>query len=253
LPFTNGLLVMNKSLLRFATLLLLVLGALLAPQVARAQIYDPANPNATNPAVPKTVRPDTARVRKATVADKRKKAAEDSVRRTEKLFGYRVTPAAKAGYLALVPGLGQIHNHKWWKLPIVYGGIGTVAGILIYWQRGLNDFVRSSDSLLISKDPKFRGATFPNDNLYGDARLVKQPSGIDNGIVFYRHYRDGFILYTALAYGVTILDAIVDAHLKSFDVSDDLTLHWQPTLLYAPSPVGGLPVVPGMAVALHFK
>ena len=243
---------MNKSLLRLAALLL-VLGALLGPRAARAQVYDPTNPNANNPAVPKTIRPDTARVRKATVADKRKKAAEDSVRRTEKLFGYRVTPAAKAGYLALVPGLGQIHNRKWWKLPIVYGGLGTMAGILIYWQRGFNDFARSADSLAVSKDPKFRGAAFPNDNLWGQAKSVNTINGIDNGVVFFRHYRDGFILYTALAYGVTVLDAIVDAHLKTFDVSDDLSLHWQPTLLYAPGPAGGLPIVPGVAVALRVK
>lgn len=245
---------MNKSLPRLTALLLLVLGAALGPRPARAQVpFDPTNPNANNPAVPKTIRPDTARVRKPTLADKRKKAAADSVRRTEKLFGFRVTRPAKAGYLALVPGLGQIYNRRWWKLPLVYGGLGTVAGILIFYQRGLNDFVRSADSLAVSRDPKFHNAPFPNSNLWGQAKAVNLPTGIDNGIFFYRHYRDGFILYTAAAYGIQVLDAIVDAHLHSFDVSDDLTLRWQPTLLPVPGPAAGLAVAPGLAVALHFK
>ncbi len=242
---------MKKSLLRLAALLLLVLGAALAPHAVRAQVpFDPLNPNANNPAVPKITRPDTARIRKPTLADKRKKAADDSVRRTEKLFGMRVTRPAKAGYLALVPGLGQIYNRRWWKLPIVYGGIGTVAGILVFYQQHLNDYVSASNSLIT--DTAFSRKPLPNPNLPGQAGKELTAAGIQNGIVFYRHYRDGFILYTALTYGITILDAIVDAHLKSFDVSDDLTLHWQPTLLYVPSPTG-LPIVPGLAVAMHFK
>ncbi|MFD1468216.1 DUF5683 domain-containing protein [Hymenobacter caeli] len=243
---------MNKPLLRLAALLLLVLGALLGPRAARAQVYDPANPNANNPAVPKTIRPDTARVRKTTLADKRKKHAEDSVRRTEMLFGFRVTRPAKAGYLALVPGLGQVYNRKWWKLPIVYGGIGTVAYILSYEQRALNEYTNASN--LISTDPTVAAMPLPNANLPGD-RVSKERTvaGIQNGIIFYRHYRDGFILYTALAYGVTIIDAIVDAHLYSFDVSDDLSFRWQPTLLPVPGPVGGLALAPGVAVGLHFK
>ncbi len=241
---------MNKSLPRLTALLLLVLGALVAPQAVRAQVYDPTNPNAINPAAPRTVRPDTARVRKPTAADKRKKAAGDSVRRTERLFGFRVTRPAKAGYLALVPGLGQIYNRRWWKLPLVYGGVGTVVGILIYEQQGLNDYVNAANSL--ATDPVVRSTPLPNP-AFGRASREISPDGIQNGIVFYRHYRDAFILYTGVAYGIQVLDAIVDAHLHSFDVSDDLTLRWQPTLLPVPGSGTVLPTAPGVAVALHFK
>ncbi len=247
---------MNKSLPRLAALLLLVLGAALGPRPARAQVpFDPTNPNANNPAVPKTIRPDTARVRKPTLADKRKKAAADSVRRTEKLFGFRVTRPAKAGYLALVPGLGQIYNRRWWKLPLVYGGVGTVVGILVFYQRALNEYSNASKLLLGDPVNHVPG----NPTLIGNAALgpragqERTADGIQNGIVFYRHYRDGFILYTGVAYGIQVLDAIVDAHLHSFDVSDDLTLRWQPTLLPVPGPAAGPAVAPGMAVALHFK
>lgn len=241
---------MNKSLPRLAALLLVLL-ATLAPRAGRAQVpFDPTNPNANNPAVPRTVRPDTARVRKPTAADKRKKAAEDSVRRTEKLFGFRVTRPAKAGYLALVPGLGQIYNRRWWKLPIVYGSIGTMVGIMVYEQQGLNDYVNASTAL--TSDPVVRNTPLPNP-AFGRASREISADGIQNGIVFYRHYRDAFILYTGVAYGIQVLDAIVDAHLHSFDVSDDLTLNWQPALLPVPGSGTALPTAPGVAVALHFK
>lgn len=241
---------MNKSLLRLAALWLLVLGVAWGPRAARAQVYDPTNPNAVNPAAPPVVRPDTARIRKPTAASKRKKAAEDSVRRTEKFLGMRVTPPAKAGYLALVPGLGQIYNRRWWKLPLVYGGVGTVVGILIFEQRALNEYTNASDLLLT--DRTISAQPFPNAALGPRAGKENSAEAIQNGIVFYRHYRDGFIFYTGIVYGLQVLDAIVDAHLKTFDVGDDLTLRWQPTMLWAPG-APGIPVVPGMAVALHFK
>lgn len=243
---------MNTSLLRLAAMLLLALGAAWGPRAARAQVFDPTNPNAVNPAAPPVVRPDTARIRKPTLADKRRKNAEDSLRRTEIFLGMRVTPPAKAGYLALVPGLGQIYNRRWWKLPLVYAGLGTVAGILIFEQRNLNDYTRSSDSLLLGKQLKFRNQPFPNSNLFGEAQKANSAEAIQSGIQFYRHYRDGFIFYTGIVYGLQVLDAIVDAHLKTFDVGDDLSLHWQPTLLWAPGGPG-VPMVPGVAVALHFK
>ncbi|WP_140465809.1 DUF5683 domain-containing protein [Hymenobacter nivis] len=241
---------MKMSLLRFAALLLLVLGAAWGPRAARAQVLDPTNPNVVNPAAPPVVRPDTARIRKPTLADKRKKAAEDSARRTEVFFGMRVTPPAKAGYMALVPGLGQIYNRRWWKLPLVYGALGTVAGILIFEQRALTEYSNASN--LLQTDSAVRAKPFPNAALGPRAGKEASPEAIQNGIVFYRHYRDGFIFYTGIVYGLTVLDAIVDAHLKTFDVGDDLSLHWQPTLLWAPGGPG-VPMVPGVAVALHFK
>lgn len=241
---------MSKYLPPLTALLLMFIAAL-GPRVGRAQVpFDPSNPNANNPAVPRTVRPDTARVRKPTAADKRKKAADDSVRRTEKLFGFRVTRPAKAGYLALVPGLGQVYNRRWWKLPIVYGGVGTVIYILAFEQRGFTEYTNAA-YLLTS--PAISIKPLPNPDLGPRAGRERTPDAIQNGIVFYRHYRDAFILYTGVAYGIQILDAIVDAHLHSFDVSDDLTLRWQPTLLPVPGPAVGLLLSPGVVVALHFK
>ena len=217
----------------------------------RAQVFDSANPNANNPSVPRAVRSDTARVRERTAAGKRKKATEDSVRRTEKLFGFRVTRPAKAGYLALIPGLGQAYNRRWWKLPLVYGAIGATVGTLVHEQRGLNEFVNAAD--LLANNPAVRAVPLPNPALGPLAGKQLSVTALQNYLVFFRHYRDGLILYTGFVYGLTVLDAIVDAHLHSFDVSDDLTMRWQPTLLVTPGGMGGILFTPGVAVALHFN
>ena len=68
-----------------------------------------------------------------------------------------------------------------------------------------------------------------------------------SGIVFYRGNRDIFYLYIGIAYGLQIVDALVDAHLKDFDVSDDLSLHWQPALLRVPGQAWALPTAPGLS------
>jgi len=76
---------------------------------------------------------------------------------------------------------------------------------------------------------------------------------LNSGVVFYRGYRDLFYLYIGLAYSLQIVDALVDAHLQNFDVSDDLTLHWEPTLLAVPGQATALPTTPGLIFALRIK
>jgi hypothetical protein len=191
------------------------------------------------------LRNDTARVApKLTKEQKRAKAAADSVFKTERLFGLRVTRAQKAGYLALLPGAGQIYNKRWWKLPLVYGLVGTLGGVeYFYWSRYSN-YVKAKE--LIQTDKTYT---------YGDERLeyakvARNGGEIENGIIFYRRNRDLYILVFAAGYALQILDAVVDAHLRDFDVGKDLSLHWQPTLL--PVPGQPLPAL-GATVALRVK
>ena len=227
---------------RLAALLVL---AALALRPARAQA--PPDADANNPAVPKTARPDTARVRKPAPADKRQRHADDSVRRTERLFGYRVTRPAKAGYLALVPGLGQAYNRRWWKVPLVYGALGTAFGFLRYEQQGLKEY-GDAQKLLDARQARVGDAA-----LGPRASQARSYDEVKSYVESFRHYRDGFVFYTVMAYGLQALDAIVDAHLHGFDVSDELALGWRPALLAAPGPAGALAAVPGVAVAVRFK
>ncbi|HET9506252.1 MAG TPA: DUF5683 domain-containing protein [Hymenobacter sp.] len=210
-----------------------------APAWAQLPSTAVVDPDLTQP------RNDTARVApKLTKAQKRERAAADSVFKTERLFGLRVTRAQKAGYLALLPGAGQIYNRRWWKLPLVYGLVGSLGSIeYFYWSRYSN-YVKAKELLQTDKTYTY------GDERLGYARLARNGNEIESGIIFYRRNRDLYILVFMAGYGLQILDAVVDAHLHDFDVGRDLSLHWQPALLPVPGQV--LPGI-GATVALRVK
>lgn len=126
----------------------------------------------------------------------------------------------KAGiYSALLPGLGQYHNKKYWKIPLVWGLIGTGVGITLYqnnlYQRYRNAFLLELDG----KPNEFSSLGIPN---LKDALGRQQDA--------FKRYRDYWIAITALAYLLNILDAVVDAHLYEGRRDPDLAL--KPTVLY---------------------
>ncbi|TGD78841.1 DUF5683 domain-containing protein [Hymenobacter wooponensis] len=169
-----------------------------------------------------TTGPDSARVSTPDV--------NDSLRRTEKLFGWRVTRPQKAALLALaLPGSGQIYNRQYWKLPLVYGGLGGVGYLLVAYQSRYKEYVKGKKQFIAAQNA---GTPITVAQLSGSR--VNQEGTITNvqrGIVFYRRNRDTFIAYTALVYGVTILDALVAAHLRDFDISEDLSMRFDPAIL----------------------
>lgn len=120
----------------------------------------------------------------------------------------------KAALLALVPGLGQIYNKKYWKLPLVYGALGACIYVVDFNQFYYRSYLDQFNTLLETDSP--------NRNTM--RQLVEQQN-------FYRRRRDLSIIITAAVYGLQILDAYVDAHLFHYDISDDLTLQWEPRML----------------------
>lgn len=121
---------------------------------------------------------------------------------------------------AIAPGWGQIYNKKYWKLPLVWGALGTTAGIYFYnvkYYRSLKqayiyrtDDIDSNNDLI---DPEFR-------NLSDEAIRSYRNS--------FRQNVDYSVLFFILFWGLNVVDATVDAHLKAFDVSDDLSLQIKP-------------------------
>jgi hypothetical protein len=215
--------------------LLLLLALLAAAAGAQAQVI--------------TAGPDSAQV--SSSKPTKKELAADSARRTERLFGLRLTRPQKAGYLALIPGAGQIYNRRYWKLPLVYGMLGGLGYGLYFQQKAYREYVDASEELAIN--PPAAGQTLLDvlsADKYPRARRERSVTNVTNSIVFYRRYRDLFVLFNALGYSLQILDAVVDAHLYDFNVSDDLSLRWQPTLL--PVPGQALPGM-GFTAALVLK
>ena len=135
------------------------------------------------------------------------------------------SPKKAAIRSAIFPGLGQIYNKKYWKLPIVYGALGTCAGIFIF------NFKSYKDTKFAYK-VKYNMRVFRTDSaLYNSIKSNLKPLS-EESLRFYRNqYRrdiDYSALFLILLWGLNVVDASVDAHLKSFDVSPELSFHFKP-------------------------
>lgn len=119
-------------------------------------------------------------------------------------------PSKAAFYSAVLPGLGQAYNKKYWKIPIVYAGIGT--GIYFYIQ-GTEDYNRFRDAY------KRRLAGFEDDEFQGIStdRLIDAQQNASRN-------RDVSIVVSIVFYLLNVIDANVDAHLRQYNISDDLSI-----------------------------
>ena len=120
-------------------------------------------------------------------------------------------------FSTFLPGLGQAYNKKYWKIPIVYAGLGTTI-YFIYWnQNNYNDYSTAYDIRVAG-----------GDDIYKSVYSIDQLIILQN---YYRNNRDLSIILTVVIYGLNILDANIDAHLYDFDVSEDISLKIEPALL----------------------
>ncbi len=113
------------------------------------------------------------------------------------------------------PGLGQIYNRKYWKAPVIYVALGGIG----YW--GVTNQIKYKYYSTNLKAIHDEDANTINETLYSSDQLITQKK-------YYQKYRDISIMLGALVYLVNIIDANVDAHLRTFDVSDDLSLQVNP-------------------------
>lgn len=130
------------------------------------------------------------------------------------------SPRVAAIRSAILPGLGQIYNKKYWKLPIVYGALGTCAGIFNYnltWYRR----TRFAYKVLVTNDVASYSKVHPKLQFFIDQNRAADLQYLRNQ---YRRDIDYSALFFILLWGLNVVDATVDAHLKSFDVSPDLSL-----------------------------
>jgi len=122
---------------------------------------------------------------------------------------------------AVLPGLGQAYNKKYWKIPIIYGGMGALAYLSIKNNNYYQDFKKAYKTLY-DTDPS---------GYYSMYNTEYNLSGLEAGKNYYRHYRDMYTIFTVGVYVLNIVDAAVDGHLYDFDISDDLSLKVQPEFI----------------------
>lgn len=151
---------------------------------------------------------------------------------TLELYEFKPDPTKAVIYAAIFPGLGQIYNRKYWKLPIVYGGFLGFSYAISWNNRYYTDY--SSGYLdIMDDDPETD--SWKNFLPYG-----VDPESVDKAWLtdvmkrrkdFYRRYRDLSIIGTVAMYALSIIDAYVDAQLFDFNISSDLSLRVEPTVI----------------------
>lgn len=129
-------------------------------------------------------------------------------------------PRKAAFYSAVLPGMGQIYNRDYWKLPLVYGALGVSTGVFIW---NMDNYRTFRDAYRV----RMANATNPN---FSDEWTQKGYDAADLKYLrdAYRQYVDYSVIVFILAYGLNIVDATVFAHLKQFDMSDDLSMRISP-------------------------
>ena len=144
-------------------------------------------------------------------------------------------PGKSTVYSILFPGLGQIYNGEYWKIPIYWGAL---AGGIYYYSNNRRNYERYRwiYDQATSKEPG----------------VEKPPISAENALYYrdvFRRYRDYSILFTALFYVVQVIDANVFAYMQDFEIDDDITMRFEPTVI---SPDFAQAPAVGMGLTLRF-
>lgn len=135
--------------------------------------------------------------------------------------------ARKATFYSMaLPGLGQAYNKKYWKIPVIYVGFGTLAYFIYTNNKKYGDFKEAYQYKSDTTNP------YPSGNPYIAKYDVSQ---LLEGQNYYRRNLEVSIMFTAVLYILNVVDAAVDAHFFDFNISDDISLHMQPYM--NPSPL----------------
>jgi len=154
------------------------------------------------------------------------------------------TPRGATLRSLVLPGWGQVYNHRIWKVPIVYAAIGVPVYLFAYnkqWYDRTRYAIRMLadeviDSVMLSK-------VHPELKRFVEEKQVGSLIGYRSD---FRKNMDYSILFGLVMWGLNIVDATVDAHLRDFDVSDELSLRVRPVLLPGT-------LTPGLSIIVKIK
>ncbi len=151
---------------------------------------------------------------------------------------FKPDPTKAVLYSALFPGLGQIYNQKYWKLPIVYGGFLGFVYAITWNGRMYNDYTKAykaimSDDYIANKNDYinlFSGGSGVDPSKWNATELNSYRNAIRNRRDFNRRNRDLSIIGAIAMYALCMIDAYVDAQLYDFDISPDLSFRVEPKI-----------------------
>ena len=140
----------------------------------------------------------------------------DRIEQKDSIFLAKHSPKKATIYSAVLPGLGQIYNHKYWKVPIVYAGFGGLIYGIVYNDNKYDYYKEQYKYMLDNNLTEWKDLTIQQAEVYKD---------------YHKRYRDLFYIGTAGFYVLQIIDATVDAHLINYDISEDIALIIDPAIL----------------------
>lgn len=148
---------------------------------------------------------------------------------------FNPSPTRAVWMSALFPGLGQIYNRRYWKLPIVVGGFMGLAYATNWNSSQYQDYMQGYRDITDS-DPSTKSYMdfFPPTTKESDLDTAWLTRTFKSRKDYFRRNRDLCIICIVALYLVCALDAYVDASLAHFDISEDLSVDWSPTLMMHP-------------------
>lgn len=175
------------------------------------------------------------------------KTQADSVRK-------KFSPKKATLRSAIIPGWGQAYNKKYWKIPIVYGALGVTASVFLYNLQTYRDLRFAYKAKYAAALPAYNPtSSYPGPYRDSTDYFKIKPIYLNYDANSLRLYRDEFrsnidysVLVFILFWGLNVVDATVDAHLKLFDVNPDLS--WK--LKFGPSQMAG---TTGLSFILAFN
>lgn len=164
---------------------------------------------------------------------------------------YKIIPRQATLKSLMIPGWGQLYNRQYWKIPLVAGAFITLGMIANYNQVRYSKYRDYYYVVSVHpEDPKYvppATVAVPYEDGVTRDLDVNQLKRINDG---FRRNRDYTYIGMVLAWALNVVDANVSAHLKTFDVSDDLSLHVKPIMEIDPLSQG---MVSGLSLSFNFK
>ncbi|MCF8237057.1 MAG: hypothetical protein K9I85_02795 [Saprospiraceae bacterium] len=155
-----------------------------------------------------------------------------AVKPSRKVF----TPSPqRAALYGLIPGGGQVYNRRYWKLPIVYGAMGGLFYLSQFNQKEYKRFKTAYQKELLGEVHEFSGLNLP-------ATVLR------NQRDYYRKSMEEYYIFMSLTYLLSIAEAYVDAHLRNFDINEDLSGQIHPTWM-----VSNTSVMPGISLTVKWR
>ena len=153
----------------------------------------------------------------------------------------KVDPVKAALYSAVIPGLGQAYNKQCWKIPIIYGGAIAFAHVINYNNRLYSQFRAAQLAELSQNDPSTNPFEPYAPGTYSSTNITRNAER-------YRRNRDYMIILASAFYLVNIVEAHIAAHLKEFDINEELSIQIRPSFDATPL----FSRTTGLAVTLRF-